>query len=645
MLGINRQTIVLDFEDSKSLNQQITWSELSEAFITHFRHPNARIVWLDKIKTLKMDSHGVQRYTDQFIRLAKHLGWNLRSDEAVYQYKQGLPSWLLDSLISAEMALIGKDSNIPGVETLGKMALGIEANSRKKDYTSNHQFNKIGASNLSQKKKNYYSIQCGFCGRFGHEEIECKTKQRKEQFSSTLQPTTKSIIQETTTTNNTNSKSYAQKIICNICGKEGHYATECSERKKKIRTVEINNNGELTINEESSDNSILIPCTINGKRIFGLLDTGANLSIININLVNEMGLTIQPRKGTISQAISGEVKPRLGIVENLELKAGKTSVIANFDVADLSDDLELIIGMNLFNKLGFQLSNIPFTWPDTISTKNKTKLEIFNEDLVKPPPNVGQDGIADEWRQIIEENIRLPANSVCKLKDSIVSINTGNAKPCWIRQYPIPQAFMDKVKERIELWKKNEWITDAPQDCKWNSPILVAAKPLSEIPNELSSEGGKQEENEEKNQKSYIVENIIAHELIGSKGYRYLVKWKNYPKSANSWVWAKDFDSLTPINKYWKKKKKQKLISNEETTIKKKQPKRRQLKSSQFSDFQSRRKPCDDIQHIYAINLGSTSNKKSNGRSQCYSTGNDSQTISQNVIFHHPEFPRRNDNN
>ena len=281
--SIDRQWL-LDFEDSKSLNQQITWSELSEGFITHFRHPNARIVWLDKIKTLKMDSHGVQRYTDQFIRLAKHLGWNLRSDEAVYQYKQGLPSWLLDSLISAEMALIGKDSNIPGVETLGKMALGIEANSRKKDYTSNHQFNKIGASNLSQKKKNYYSIQCGFCGRFGHEEIECKTKQRKEQFSSTLQPTTKSIIQETTTTNNTNSKSYAQKIICNICGKEGHYATECSERKKKIRIVEINNNGELTINEESSDNSILIPCTINGKRIFGLLDTGANLSIININL-------------------------------------------------------------------------------------------------------------------------------------------------------------------------------------------------------------------------------------------------------------------------------------------------------------------------------------------------------------------------
>ena len=165
-------------------------------------------------------------------------------------------------------------------------------------------------------------------------------------------------------------------------------------------------------------------------------------------------------------------------------------------------------------------------------------------------------------------------------------------------------------------------------------------KPLSEIPNELSSEGGKQEENEEKNQKSYIVENIIAHELIGSKGYRYLVKWKNYPKSANSWVWAKDFDSLTPINKYWKKKKQKKLISNEETTIK-----RRQLKSSQFSDFQSRRKPCDDIQHISAIYSDSTSNKKSNGRSQHESTVNDSQRIARNVIFRHPEFPRRNTNN
>ena len=54
---------------------------------------------------------------------------------------------------------------------------------------------------------------------------------------------------------------------------------------------------------------------------------------------------------------------------------------------------------------------------------------------------------------------------------------------------------------------------------------------------------------------------------------------------------------------------------------------------------------CDDIQHISAIYSDSTSNKKSNGRSQHESTVNDSQRIARNVIFPHLEFPRRNTNN
>ena len=55
-------------------------------------------------------------------------------------------------------------------------------------------------------------------------------------------------------------------------------------------------------------------------------------------------------------------------------------------------------------------------------------------------------------------------------------INTGESKPVWIRQYPIPPAYLERAKARFELWKERGWIAPAPVNCAWNSPLLVAPK-------------------------------------------------------------------------------------------------------------------------------------------------------------------------
>lgn len=49
---------------------------------------------------------------------------------------------------------------------------------------------------------------------------------------------------------------------------------------------------------------------------------------------------------------------------------------------------------------------------------------------------------------------------------------------------------------------------------------------------------------------SYEVEAILDHQQ-SKDGYNYLVKWKFYPTSQNSWVPASDFNTLKPINVYW----------------------------------------------------------------------------------------------
>ena len=63
---------------------------------------------------------------------------------------------------------------------------------------------------------------------------------------------------------------------------------------------------------------------------------------------------------------------------------------------------------------------------------------------------------------------------------SVLSINTGDASPSYIWQYPIPQAITSKVKARVQTWYENGWVKDAPARFRWNSPILAAPKPAKE---------------------------------------------------------------------------------------------------------------------------------------------------------------------
>jgi hypothetical protein len=49
----------------------------------------------------------------------------------------------------------------------------------------------------------------------------------------------------------------------------------------------------------------------------------------------------------------------------------------------------------------------------------------------------------------------------------------------------------------------------------------------------------------------YDVESIVDHRHIGRGKYKYLVKWKNYDPSSNSWVHEKDFFDFQIVREYW----------------------------------------------------------------------------------------------
>ena len=136
----NLLMLCLDSVDSQWLkNIDIStwsWSKLEKEFVAHFQHPNAVTFWQEKICKLRMDSTGVQRYTNQFIRLAQKLHWQLKGEVAIYQYKEGLPEWLADRVTTAEASYLVNGEEALGVEELGQIALSIEANSRRASTSS-----------------------------------------------------------------------------------------------------------------------------------------------------------------------------------------------------------------------------------------------------------------------------------------------------------------------------------------------------------------------------------------------------------------------------------------------------------------------------------------------------------------------------
>ena len=102
--------------------------------------------------------------------------------------------------------------------------------------------------------------------------------------------------------------------------------------------------------------------------------------------------------------------------------------------------------------------------------------------------------------------------------------------------------------------------TRAPNQLK-----VVARKSLKEEVEDLENNN---------TEVSYEIKKLLNHRDNKDGTHSYLVSWKGYDDSANEWIHEKNFDSFTPINKYWKEtqteSKKRKSVNQGHTSTKKK---------------------------------------------------------------------------
>ena len=148
----------------------------------------------------------------------------------------------------------------------------------------------------------------------------------------------------------------------------------------------------------------------------------------------------------------------------------------DLEVADLEGDEEMVIGRDLFRVLGYEVLNVPFTWPQCEDTTRQPK-ERTHEEV---PEGIGEDGVAPEWKELIEQNQAIPKHHRCQLPGAELAIET-TGDPAWVRQYPMPERYKPAVNEKVQEWVDAGLCVPVSPGCQWNTPLLAAKKPSKEV--------------------------------------------------------------------------------------------------------------------------------------------------------------------
>ena len=223
------------------------------------------------------------------------------------------------------------------------------------------------------------------------------------------------------------------------------------------------------------------PCILEGERVIAFVDSGASVSFVSAQLVRSKGWRIAPRSGLVQQCLAKEGVPRIGAIEAVILENGGRRIKVDLEVAELAGDKEVIIGVDLFRPLGYSVTGVPFTWPEQAvvleGQSNPESSASTDQKRIEYPEGVDENGIHPSWHQVLADNANIPVTARCELPGVSVRIDTGNSKPVWVRQYPIPQGRLEAVRQRIKEWDERGWTVEAPPDCPWNIPLLAVDKP------------------------------------------------------------------------------------------------------------------------------------------------------------------------
>eukprot|EP00697_Spironema_sp_BW2_P016870 gnl/Spiro4/8367_TR4393_c0_g1_i1.p3 gnl/Spiro4/8367_TR4393_c0_g1~~gnl/Spiro4/8367_TR4393_c0_g1_i1.p3 ORF type:complete len:161 (-),score=24.00 gnl/Spiro4/8367_TR4393_c0_g1_i1:312-794(-) len=146
-------------------------------------------------------------------------------------------------------------------------------------------------------------------------------------------------------------------------------------------------------------NAVATPCPVNGHRLMAFVDGSASASFVSQKFVQQRIYFAIPAESVIKQFVNGYGTPRIGFIEGVILENGSRRLRVRLEVCDICGEEQVLIGRDLWTYLGYELSGVPYIWPQ--SEQGAKEKESRQECL---PPVAAEDGIAQEWRKVLEDN-------------------------------------------------------------------------------------------------------------------------------------------------------------------------------------------------------------------------------------------------
>ncbi|KAJ8651514.1 hypothetical protein O0I10_012927 [Lichtheimia ornata] len=240
--------------------------------------------------------------------------------------------------------------------------------------------------------------------------------------------------------------------------------------------------GKLLFAAQLNDNPYLMktPILVQNKRLLGLVDTGAEISVINKTLCDANNWSYTPVDGKIMYAGKNDVVKRVGITEPLQLQYNNRQFTHRFEVMDL-EQYNLILGFDILPKLGISLQGVAVKWDDQQDDVQDPSVHDAYKKLV---PNASPFGTPDEQAQftqaikpLLDANTRIPKWSFCNIPESIIHLDlTQQGVTSYQRQYTLPYALRPEIDATIQKWLDDGVIVRARINSSWNSPLTLADK-------------------------------------------------------------------------------------------------------------------------------------------------------------------------